>query len=86
MKGTCNPSTFKKVRGNRKEASISKFRIQSRYSAIQELEKKENLSIVLLCEIAEVSRAAYYKWINRQPAEREIENQQLVESIQHLYT
>lgn len=48
--------------------------------------EKENLSIVLLCEIAEVSRAAYYKWINRRPTEREIENQQLIESIQHLYT
>ena len=27
--------------------------------AIQELAENENLSIVLLCEIAEVSRAAY---------------------------
>ena len=54
--------------------------------AIQELAKNENLSIVLLCQIAKVSRAAYYKWLNRQPAALELENQQLVESIQHLYT
>ena len=54
--------------------------------AIQELSKSENLSIVLLCKIAKVSRAAYYKWLNRQPAAQELENQQLVESIQHLYT
>ncbi|SOB90484.1 transposase InsO family protein [Ureibacillus xyleni] len=39
-----------------------------------------------MCQIAKVSRAAYYKWMNRQPAEREVENQQLVASIQHLYT
>jgi putative transposase len=41
---------------------------------------------VLLCEIADVSRAAYYKWVKRQPGAREVENQQLVASIQHLYT
>lgn len=54
--------------------------------AIQELAKNENLSIVLLCEIAEISRAAYYKWLNRQPTVRERENEQLIESIQHLYS
>lgn len=53
--------------------------------AIQELAESENLPIVLLCEIAEVSRAAYYKWLNRQPSEYEVENEQLVKSIQHLY-
>lgn len=53
--------------------------------AIQELAKNENLSIVLLCQIAEVSRAAYYKWLNHQPTALELENQQLVKSIQHLY-
>ena len=41
---------------------------------------------MLLCELAKVSRAAYYKWLNRQPAAQEQENQQLVEAIQHLYT
>ena len=54
--------------------------------AIQELAENENLSIVLLCEIAEVSRAAYYKWLKRQPSVRERENEQLLESIQHLYS
>ena len=33
-----------------------------------------------------MSRAAYYKWLNRQPTVQERENEQLVESIQHLYT
>ena len=41
---------------------------------------------MLLCEIANVSRAAYYKWLNRQPTAREVENQQLTDSIQHLYS
>lgn len=41
---------------------------------------------MLLCEIADVSHAAYYKWVKRQLGAREIENQQLTASIQHLYT
>ena len=36
--------------------------------AIQELAENKNLSIVLLCETAEVSRAAYYKWLKREPS------------------
>lgn len=53
---------------------------------IQELAETENLSIVLLCKISKVSRASYYKWLNRQPSEREMENEKLVEEIQHLNT
>lgn len=33
-----------------------------------------------------MSRAAYYKWLNRQPTVQERKNEQLVASIQHLYT
>ena len=65
--------------------SLSRIRIQSRYIAIQELAEKQHFSIVLLCELADVSRAAYYKWVNRQPGAREVENQQLAASVQHLY-
>lgn len=32
-----------------------------------------------------ISRAAYYKWLNHQPTSHELENKQLVESIEHLY-
>ena len=42
--------------------------------------------MVLLCQLAKVSRAAYYKWLNRQPTAQELENEQLVAVIQHLYT
>ena len=41
---------------------------------------------MLLCRLAKISRAAYYKWLNRQPTAQERENEQLVASIQHLYT
>ncbi|RDV25807.1 hypothetical protein C7B89_22545 [Lysinibacillus capsici] len=76
---------FKKVRGNRKEASLSQIRLQQRYLAIQELHQEEKLSILLLCEIVGVSRAAYYKWLSRKPSNREVENEAISKDIDLLY-
>lgn len=53
---------------------------------IQELVANEALPTILLCKIAGVTRAAYYKWLNRQPSKREVENEQLLESIQLIYS
>lgn len=52
-----------------------------RYVAIQELHEEEGFSIALLCEIAKISRAAYYKWLKRSPSERELENESLWDDI-----
>ncbi|WP_342544302.1 IS3 family transposase [Lysinibacillus sp. FSL K6-4013] len=76
---------FKKVRGNRKEESLSQIRLQQRYLAIQELHQEEKLAILLLCEIAGVSRAAYYKWLSRKPSNREVENEAISKDIDLLY-
>lgn len=53
--------------------------------AIRELHQEEKLSILLLCNIACVTRAAYYKWLNREPSKREIENEAILKEIQLLY-
>lgn len=37
--------------------------------------------MVLLCDIAGVSRAAYYKWLNRTPSLRELENKEIIEQM-----
>ncbi len=52
--------------------------------AIQELHQEENLSILLLCEIADISRAAYYKWLNRIPTARELRNKKIIEEMKDL--
>jgi len=59
--------------------------LQQRYVAIQELHQEEKIAIFLLCEIAGVSRAGYYKWLNRTPSCREVENEALLEVINQLY-
>ncbi|MGN7300759.1 IS3 family transposase, partial [Ferdinandcohnia sp. SAFN-114] len=75
---------LKKVRGDRKEAKISQIRFEDKYIAIQELHETENLSIILLCEIARISRAAYYKWIKRVPSDRELLNEEIIKEMKAL--
>ncbi|WP_144516755.1 IS3 family transposase [Bacillus thuringiensis] len=76
---------FKKVRRTRKEASLTSVRLQNKYRAIQDLHANENLAVILLCEIAGVSRAAYYKWLQRTPTARELENEAILLDIQAIY-
>jgi len=82
----CGKFIVKKIRGNRKEVSLSRVRRQYLYLAIQELAAAEHFSIVLLCELAGVSRSAYYKWLQRQPTVQERENEKLIAFIRHIYT
>ncbi|MER2010604.1 MAG: IS3 family transposase [Psychrobacillus sp.] len=76
---------FKKVRGDRKEAKISQIQFEDKYIAIQELHEKENLSISLLCQIADIARSAYYKWLNRTPSSREILNKEIINEMKTLH-
>jgi len=39
----------------------------------------------LLCEIAGVSRAAYYKWLNRKASSRELENEEIIKEIKVIH-
>lgn len=39
----------------------------------------------LLCDIAGIPRSSYYKWLNRDPGLRELENEQLTDVMMSLY-
>jgi putative transposase len=41
--------------------------------------------VQVLCEIAKIPRSSYYKWLNRKPSARELENQQLIDAMISLY-
>ncbi|WP_245733083.1 IS3 family transposase [Salipaludibacillus aurantiacus] len=77
-RGEC---VLKKVGGDRKEAVLSETRYHDRFTAISELSTEENLSVQLLCDIAEVSRQGYYKWRKRRPSVREKLNQRVMSEI-----
>ena len=38
-------------------------------------------AVTLLCRVLEVSRSAYYDWIDRPPSRRQVEDDRLVEKI-----
>ncbi len=42
------------------------------------------MSILLLCEIADISRAAYYKWLNRIPTVRKLQNEEIIKEMKAL--
>ena len=56
-----------------------------KFTAIKELNEEKSYSISYLCDKLEVSRSAYYKWINRNPSNRQIANEQLAEQIIDMY-
>ncbi len=39
----------------------------------------------LLCDIAQIPRSSYYKWLSRKPSPRELENQHLTDVMMVLY-
>nr|WP_245750897.1 IS3 family transposase [Halanaerobium salsuginis] len=52
---------------------------------MKEVHEEVGYPIVLLCDIAEVTRAAYYKWLNRKETNNEKENKILITEITKLY-
>ena len=42
-------------------------------------------SVLEMCRVLEVSRSGYYRWLNRKPSRREIENQRLDDEIREIY-
>lgn len=53
--------------------------------AIQELHEKEDLNILLLCDIAGISRAAYYQWLKRTPSGQELQNEEIIKEMKILH-
>lgn len=55
------------------------------YQAIKEEHEEHNYSILVLCQLGKVSRAAYYKWLSRKIPENEIVNQRIAEEIEKIH-
>ena len=49
------------------------------------MHQEHQFSIILLCQIAQISRSGYYKWLTRQISPREQKNEQLVKMMIVLY-
>jgi transposase InsO family protein len=60
-------------------------RNETTYQAIKSLVLEKFYPIIVLCQIARISRSAYYKWLNKESRSREIENEKLSKFIQTAY-
>lgn len=58
---------------------------ENKYNAIKYLHKTKQYAIKKLCTAVKVNRAAYYKWLNRKPSKRQLENEELLKLICDLY-
>lgn len=46
---------------------------------------KYNYPIEWLCDLLNINRSSYYKWLKRKPSKRQLENEQLAERITDMY-
>ncbi|MEE7948939.1 IS3 family transposase, partial [Clostridioides difficile] len=58
---------------------------EDKYKAIQSLFNEKKASLIQLCEIAKVNRSGYYKWLNRDKSNLELENIKLATLITKIY-
>jgi hypothetical protein len=61
--------------------NLGKVRYESKYLAINHFYKEKKWSINWMCKQFSISRASYYKWLNRKVPEKEQENVKLSELI-----
>lgn len=66
-------------------AVLSQIRYEKIYRAIQTVHQENHFSVNILCEIAQIPRSSYYKWLKRKASSREQENQKLIDAMILLY-
>jgi transposase InsO family protein len=66
-------------------AVLSRIRHEKIYLAIHTVQQANHFSVNLLCEIADISRSSYYKWLKRETSPNEQENHQLIKDMIILY-
>lgn len=68
-----------------KRAYYTKYNRIIHYKLIKELyESNEKWDISFMCENLEISRAAYYKWLNSKPTEKQLEDERILAQIKEI--
>lgn len=65
--------------------TLSLVRNEYIYQAIKELHQECNYPIRALCKLGEVSRAGYYKWLNRKTSINEEKNKIIAKKIENIH-
>lgn len=54
------------------------------YRLIEQYHREKGWPIKAMCQILEISRTAYYKWLSRKPSDRDLENEELISKIKEV--
>jgi len=60
-------------------------RLENKYLAIQSLNEEKHYPIAVLCDIINLNRSSYYKWLKRNQSEQEAKDADLIDKICTLY-
>ena len=72
-------------RQGRSSPDLSGIRQADAYQVVKELHEERGWQIYKLCSAAGVSRAGYYKWINRTVSQKQTEDEKLARLIAEIY-
>ena len=65
---------------------LSRVRHEFTYLAIKEEHEEHQYPIHVLCKLGNVSRAAYYKWLNRKDSDNDRLNQRLAKRLEEIHS
>ena len=75
----------KKTCRNRKEAGLSRQRNKHIYQVIKEEHEEHHYSFRSLCKLGGITRAAYYKWLNRIETANDRLNKQISDRLEAIH-
>lgn len=58
---------------------------EEKYITIQHFHKEKKWCIIKMCQQLNVSRAGYYKWLKREPSQKQLSDEDLSRKITYLY-
>lgn len=69
----------------KRQATLKRERVTI-YTLVWEFHATKGWPIEWMCKILNVSRAAYYKWLHRDPNPKELENEEVLKAILEVST
>lgn len=61
------------------------MRLENKYLAVKSLNEEKSYSISVLCDILNLNRSSYYKWLRRDPSVQVAKDAELIDRIRTLY-
>jgi hypothetical protein len=64
---------------------LSRVQLESKYLAVQELHDEKGYPVTTLCEIIDLNRSSYYKWLRRDQSQQDAEDTKIIDFLGILY-